>query len=140
MPQRVRRLWVEQPGLQRGYFGDLALAGLFGGFVVVGGRDRTGAAAWAFVNANGGPALWGTFLLVGALALCAVPWLGRVEAMWAMWLLAFLYVVLGVAFASTFPDGESSAAGALMCFYVAYNHISRAQAYKDGPRGPIDDP
>lgn len=134
MPKRVRRLWTEQPGLFRGYAGDLALAALFGALIVAGGRERTGAAAWSVINANGGPTLWGLLLLGGALSLVAAPWLTAATAARVLWGLGFLYMVIGLGFGYAYlTDGRSSPAGALLCLYVAYTHLSRAQVYKDGP-------
>src|SRR4051794_33800769 len=48
-------LWSAQPGLRRGYLLDLALAVSIGAVLLIGGRERTTAAAWATLNLNGGP-------------------------------------------------------------------------------------
>lgn len=136
----LRGLWSEQPGLFRGYLVDVATAAVLGTLLIVGGRQRASARAWAVINDYGGPVVWGTFLLALAVVL-AVAGLASTTAMYgALVGGAFVYLLFALFFgAAALADDHASFFGAVMCARAALMHLSRATAYREGPHGQSAD-
>lgn len=116
---------------------DAATAFGIGLLLIVGGRQHTQAAAWDVVNANGGPVAWGAVVLALGAALLVATALGARYVVIALWALALFYVVLGIAFAvAAWRDPEQGASyiGSMFTLRASIMHLSRAQAYREGPR------
>lgn len=105
--------------------------------LIFGGRDRTVAAAWQTLNANGGPLLWGSVFAGTAAALVIATFVSGQAMMFALWIAAMPYALLGWWFfrVAAFVDDSASYVGAILCFRAAIMHISRGDAYRVGPRG-----
>src|SRR3954451_19948815 len=105
----IKRLWVEQPGLHRGYLVDVLTAILMACALILGGQARTRAVAWSTLNDNGGPLLWGTgFSVVAVLLIAATFGSGR-AMMIALWIAAAPYALIGWWFFQTAAFEEPSA-------------------------------
>lgn len=135
----LHELWREQPGLFRGYVVDLVTALGLGTILAVGGRQHTQATAWDVVNDNGGPVCWGLVLIGLGLLLALTTVLGPHWVPWTLWALALFYLVLGIAFSVAVwadPAQGASYFGAVLVVRAAIMHVSRAQAYREGPQNP----
>jgi hypothetical protein len=131
----VRALWGQQPGLFRGFVVDVLTALVFGGLLAQGGFQRTHVVAWAVVNANGGPKVWGLVLVWLGVLLGVTALFGRLVPI-ALWLLALYYVVIGIAFFVAVwqdPAQTSNYIEVVLVVRCAVMHVSRAQAYREGP-------
>ena len=142
MPVRrawFRRLWAEQPGLRRGYLMDVATALLMGSLLIIGGRDRTTAASWATLNANGGPIVWGVVLAALGAALIAATFWRPGAVVVVLVVLAGFYGLLALWFLqSALPvESGSSFVAAVFASRDAGMHLSRAWAYREGPERPL---
>ncbi len=132
----LRQLWREQPGLFRGYLVDVALSASFGLLVILGGRDKTTASAWAVVNHHGGPALWGTVFFAVAVVLVLGAFTSPAILAKLLQVAALIFTIMVIGFGKAALIGESNGTGALLCLYPVINYVLRAQAYLDGPRRP----
>lgn len=133
----VEQLWHEQPGLYRGYLVDTITALFVGILLVIGGRQRTQAPAWDVVNANGGPAAWGMAFAVAGVLLAIAALTSPRLITWTLWVLAGMYVILAASFLVSVlrdPEGGGSFIGTVLAARAAFMHLSRAQAYREGPR------
>lgn len=127
----VTELWVEQPGLRRGYVADVITALLLGGLTIGGGRARTAGHGFDVLNQNGGPALWGTVLVAAGVALVAVSWWRAGAVVAVLIALAGLYALFGLWFLLSALPGGVSWWGPVLCGRCAYMHLSRAWVYYD---------
>lgn len=127
----IRQLWLEQPGLHRGYLVDVVTAIVIGLALILGGRQRTVAVAWSTLNANGGPLLWGSVFVAIAGVLIAATFVSNRAMMIALWIAAIPYALLGYWFLdiAMFHEPSASFVGGLLCTRAAVMHISRATAY-----------
>lgn len=115
---------------------DVATALIFGALLAAGGHQRTQATAWDVVNANGGPKVWGLVLVWLGAMLAIAAMFGRLVPV-ALWLLALYYLIIGMSFfVSVWQDPTHGATyiGVVLTFRAAVMHVSRAQAYREGPR------
>jgi len=135
--QLVHHLWRQQPGLYRGYAADVLTALIIGTLLILGGRDRTQAPAWDVVNANGGPLAWGMVFLVGGVLLAVLSHRSPRLMVWTLRLLAVIYLILALAFLVSVwndPSGGGSFIGAVFAARCSFMHLSRGQAYVEGPK------
>lgn len=131
----MRTLWGQQPGLFRGFVVDVLTTIIFGTLLATGGYQRTHVVAWAVVNANGGPKAWGLVLVWLGVMLAIAAMFGRLVPI-ALWALALYYVIIGIAFFVAVrqdPAQTSNYVGVVLVVRCAVMHVSRAQAYREGP-------
>lgn len=135
-----RQVWVDQPGLHRGYIMDVLTAFTIGALLIVGGRRRTVAPAWDTLNASGGPLLWGAILIgLGAVLVAATFW-RPAAVVAALAVLTMFYWLLALWFLrSAWPAATgASFIGAVLMTRAGIMHLSRAWAYRE--RADIEGP
>lgn len=128
-----RQVWVESPGLHRGYIMDVLTAFTIGVLLIVGGRARTVAPAWGTLNDSGGPLLWGAVLIGLGVVLVAATFWRPAAVVAALCLLTMFYWLLALWFLRSAWPVETGASfiGAVLMARAGIMHLSRAWAYRE---------
>ncbi|WP_130291596.1 hypothetical protein [Pseudonocardia sediminis] len=126
----ITHLWRGFPGLGRAYLAATALAAALGISLLLGGDARASAASFSTMREVGGIRLWGTLLVLGAVALLVSAAIGRRTVMVALFIGALMHGLVALwFFQSAEANPVASYWGAVVFAGVGFWHISQALEY-----------